>query len=205
MSQQEEWVVCRIFQKSAAAKKPQQTESSQQSMDSPNCDTNTTINMHDFGDFDHLPNLNSVANSSTNHIPMQNYNNNNIIDQNNNINNLNMNMNWAAARETAASTIPSLSWPSNLLNSNLSMNSLLLRALQIKSYQQQREATSADYSFMPQGVLLSHFGTDHNNSNFSSNNILPAAATVAASSSAKALDSVEQEHQEQPFNLDSIW
>lgn len=100
---------------------------------------------------------------------------------------MNLNMNWAAARE-AATTLPSLSWPSTLLTSNLTMNSLLLKALQLRSYQQ-REATSTDYSFLTQG--MTQFGTDLS-SNFQA-------------SSSKVLDSVQQPQQEQPFNLDSIW
>lgn len=172
--------MCRIFQKSATVKKPQQTTSSQQSLDSP-CDTNTMVN--EFGHFDHLPNLNNIANSSTmmNNISLQNYTNEN---------NLNMPIN---------TLLPSsLSWPSGLLSSNLSMNSLLLKALQFKNYQQ-REITSStnlDYtSFMPQGISTP-YGTDFT-PNF-----------AASSSTSKGLDNSlqqQQEHQEQPFNLDSIW
>lgn len=179
----EEWVVCRIFQKSATVKKPQQTTSSQQSLDSP-CDTNTMVN--EFGHFDHLPNLNNIANSSTmmnNMISLQNYTNEN---------NLNMSIN---------SLLPaSLSWPSGLLSSNLSMNSLLLKALQFKNYQQREITTSTtnlDYaSFMPQGI-----GTPYGTSDFTQN-------FAASSSTSKGLDNSlkqQQEHQEQPFNLDSIW
>ncbi|KAA8541225.1 hypothetical protein F0562_025168 [Nyssa sinensis] len=182
----EEWVVCRVFQKSTTVKKPQQTPSSQQSPDSP-CDTNTIGN--DFGDIE-IPNLNRIASSSSgiSNVSLQNYNNMN----------LNLNANWTAAREAAS--LPSLpAWPSSLLSSNLSVNSLLLRALQLRSYQP-REATSTDYSFLSQGI--SHLGTD-----FSSN---------FTASSSKDLDSVQQQlppppqpplppPQEQPFNLDSIW
>ncbi|KAA8525318.1 hypothetical protein F0562_007173 [Nyssa sinensis] len=91
----------------------------------------------------------------------------------------------AAAREAAS--LPSFpAWPSSLLSSNLSVNSLLLRALKLRSYQP-REATSTDYSFLSQRV--SHLGTD-------------VSLNFTASSS-KDLDSVQQ--QQQPFNLDSIW
>ncbi|GFZ12220.1 NAC domain containing protein 58 [Actinidia rufa] len=149
----EEWVVCRIFQKSSTTKKPHhQTPSSQPS--SP-CDTNSVAN--EFGDIE-LPNLNSMANSSNaiTEASLQNYN---IA------NNSSMNMNWSAG----------------LLTSNLSMNSLLLRALQHSSYNQPGEATNIiDYTYMPQGI--SHFGADF-------------SANFPAGSSSK----------EQPFNLDSIW
>ncbi|XP_062158966.1 NAC domain-containing protein 92 [Alnus glutinosa] len=176
-STKEEWVVCRIFQKSAV-KKPQQAPSSQPCLDheSP-CDTNSIAN--EFGDIE-LPNLNSIANSSTgfcNIISPQGYNSD--INNKVNMNNMNLNMNWGA---------PSLSWPSSLLSSGLSVNSLLLKALQLRSYQP-REATSTDYSYMPQG--FSHFGND-------------LTANLQPSSS-KVLESAQQQQAEQPFNMDSIW
>lgn len=192
---QEEWVVCRVFQKSnsSAVKKPQQAQSSQPSLGSP-CDTNSMVN--EFGDIDQLPNLNTMANFSSgfnNNIPTQSYN----TDNNLNMNIHNLNMNWAAARE-AATTLPSLAWPSSLLSPNLSMNSLLLKALQLRStYNQAREATSSDHNSLiqplPQGI--SRFECDHLNSNFQ------------ASSSSKVLDNSlpPQSQPEQPFNLDSIW
>ncbi|KAE9463919.1 hypothetical protein C3L33_04202, partial [Rhododendron williamsianum] len=114
--------------------------------------------------------------------------------------NMNLNMNWPAAREATSNAINQTlsSWPSSLLNQNLSMNSLLLRALQLRSYQQREATNNIDYSsYMPPGI--SQFGTD-----FSSN--FPAAGA-----SSKVLDSVQQQQQqqqqpqEQPFNLDSIW
>lgn len=185
-------MVCRVFHKCSTVKKPQQTQSSQPSfVDSPG-DTNTVTN--EFGDIE-LPNLNSIANSSSamSNISLQNYNSGG--DMVNSNMNMNLNMNWPAAREATSNAINQTlsSWPSSLLNPNLSMNSLLLRALQLRSYQQ-REATNIDhYSYMPPGI--SQFGTD-----FSSN--FPAAG-----SSSKVLDSVQQQQQpqEQPFNLDSIW
>ncbi|XP_031259334.1 NAC domain-containing protein 87 [Pistacia vera] len=191
----EEWVVCRIFQKSnsSAVKKPQQEQSSQPSLGSP-CDTNSMVN--EFGDIDQLPNLNTMANLPSgfnSNIPTQSYN----TDTNLNMNIHNLNMNWAAARE-AATTLPSLAWPSSLLSPNLSMNSLLLKALQLRStYNQAREATSSDHNSLiqplPQGI--SRFECDHLNSNFQ------------ASSSSKVLDNSlpQQSQPEQPFNLDSIW
>ncbi|GMY15328.1 NAC domain-containing protein 92 [Fagus crenata] len=181
-STKEEWVVCRVFQKSAV-KKPQQTPSSQPSLGSP-CDTNSIVN--EFGDIE-LPNLNNIANSSSGftNISPHSYN-----SDNNNVNmNMNLNMNWAAVREAAAS-LPSLPWPSSLLSSGLSVNSLLLKALQLRSYQP-REATNADYSYMPQG--FSQYGSD--------------LSTNLQASSSKILESVQQQQQqpEQPFNMDSIW
>ncbi|KAK4844860.1 hypothetical protein QYF36_025184 [Acer negundo] len=193
-SHKEEWVVCRVFKKSSSVvKKPHQTPSSLPSLESP-CDTNSIVN--EFGDIDQLPNLNSIANLSSgfsNNIPTQSYScTDNTVNMNMNMN-LNMN-NWAAARE--ANTLTSLSWPSSLLSPNLSMNSLLLKALQLRNYQA-REATSSDNSFLAgQGLGFSRFENDHLSSNF-----------IQASSSSKVLDSVPvaQSQPEQPYNMDSIW
>lgn len=231
---QEEWVVCRVFQKSIALKKPQQiTSSSPQSVDS-QCDTNSIAN--EFGDVE-LPNfMNNIANSSSgfisNNMSIPQSINCNIID--NNINNdvnmisttLNMN-NWLGAREAAASgaILPAAglaSWPSSLLSpSNLSsVNSLLLRALQLRSsgastnstiYQQPiRDATAGleDHysSFIAtqqqqqqQGLMSHHFQTDHN--------INQSNLHASSSSKDQIMDSEpqSQQHPEQPFNLDSIW
>ncbi|KAM1340649.1 hypothetical protein TB2_039292 [Malus domestica] len=233
-SSKEEWVVCRVFQKSISAlKKPQQATTSshqQPSIESPCDDTNSIVN--EFGDIE-LPNLNSNinANSSSgfsNNISSPPSYYSNIIDHSkNNINdvtNMSLNMNWAAtaAREAAVNAV---SWPSSLLSpSNLSVNSLLLRALHLRSstnnngsnYQprdtnhgQATAGTSTlDYSsyntMQQQGMMPSishHIGSsttmDHINSKFQ-----------ASSSSIKdqMMESMPpQQHSEQPFNLDSIW
>jgi hypothetical protein len=167
---QEEWVVCRVFQKSTEVKKPQQEPSSQQSLGSP-CDTNSIVN-DKFGD---------IANSSSgfHNILAHSYNNESNV-------NMDSHMNWAAAREAA--TLPSLAWPSGLLNTNLTMNSLLLKALQLRSYQQ-REATTTNYSFLTNGIPH-EFGA--------------ALGSNFQASSSKVLDSAPQPQQEQPFSLDSI-
>ncbi|KAL6177866.1 hypothetical protein ACLB2K_049387 [Fragaria x ananassa] len=233
----EEWVVCRVFQKSIALKKPQQmTSSSPQSVDSPG-ETNSMLN--EFGDVE-LPNfINNVANSSTtgflSNISIPQGNNYNIIDSkiiNNDVNMMNTSLhmnNWLGAREAAATgaILPAAalgSWPSSLISpSNLSsVNSLLLRALQLRSsnastnstiYQQAIRSDDAaagledHYSYFVEAQqqqqrqpgLMSHFGSDHNMN----------SSNVQASSSSKdqIMDSMpqSQQHPEQPFNLDSIW
>lgn len=114
----------------------------------------------------------------------------NSSDDNLNMNmNMNMNMNWVAAAREAAN-LPSISWPSSLLNPNLQMNSLLIKALQLGNYRPREAENTENYSFLPQGVP--NYGTE-----FSSN--------FQASSSSKVLESLQQQQQqEQPFNLDSI-
>ncbi|KAL3529280.1 hypothetical protein ACH5RR_008602 [Cinchona calisaya] len=182
----EEWVVCRVFQKSAIVKKPQ-APSSPQSLESR--DTNTMAN--ELGDIE-LPNFSTLVANSTNGILSS------ISPQNFSSGNLNNAINWAAIREVA-SALPSLSWPSpNLLSTdtNLAMSTpLLLRALQLRNYQFREATTATDYSFMPQGSIYNQFGYD-----FSSN-------LAASSSSNRILDPfLQQQPQEQPFNLDSnIW
>ncbi|TKY60929.1 CUP-SHAPED COTYLEDON 2 [Spatholobus suberectus] len=186
-SSKEEWVVCRVFQKSSAPKKPHQTSSSQPSQESP------TSMVNEFGDVD-LPNLNSIANSSSSftNVAGQTYN---VGGDPSNVNtNMNLTMNWPSATE-----VPSLPWPSGLLNPNLSVNSLLLKALQLRStYHQQREAVASDHfaPYVPQGLISHNIGTDHHHH-------LPPNLN-ASSSSSKALESCVPQ-QEQPFNMDSIW
>ena len=188
-------MVCRVFQKSLQVKRPQQTPSSQP--ESP-CDTASMVN--EFGDVE-LPNLiNNIANSSsdgiTNNISGQTFFNADLINSVNT--NMNLAMNWPVASEVIqVPTLPSLPWPSGLLNPSISVNSLLLKALQLRSYQQIEAAAAAatDHliaSYMPQGVSQ-HVGT----------NLISSSLT--ASSSSKVLECVPQQQQEQPFNLDSIW
>ncbi|KAF7836906.1 Protein CUP-SHAPED COTYLEDON 2 [Senna tora] len=173
----EEWVVCRVFQKSSATKKTQQTSSSQPSIDSPNCDTNNSL-VNEFGDVD-LPSLNTSINNPNSSIAFSTiYNNDHTT-----------NMNWPATTDL-------LPWSSALLNPNLSVNSLLLKALHLRNCQQ-REAAAlttdhfASYMQQPQGVPQV-MGTDN--------------LRLAASSSSKVLECTpQQQQQEQPFNLDSIW
>lgn len=170
-------MVCRIFQKSSSVKKPQQLPSSPPSLESPS-DTNPNAILNDFSDIE-LANLNtSIANSSNGfaNISAQNYDIDNSIHLDMN---MNMNMNWPAA--------PTLPWPSNLLSSNLSMNSLLLKALQFRSYQQREP----DYSFLPQEI--SQFGNE-------------LSSNFTASSSSKVLDpALQDQQQDRPFNLDNMW
>ncbi|XP_071691264.1 NAC domain-containing protein 100 [Rutidosis leptorrhynchoides] len=170
----EEWVVCRIFQKSSAAKKPMASVSSPQSMDSPG---DTNVMMNDYEDYE-LPMLNSIANSSSN-LSFHNY----AMDNTNLNTNMNLNM-------SLASGLPSLSWPSaNLLNPNLPMNALILKELLLRTYQQ-REAANFDIQLMSQGNI-SHFNND-------------ASPSLHAASSIRTYESLQQHNQEQPFNLDSM-
>ncbi|KAK7320032.1 hypothetical protein RJT34_04761 [Clitoria ternatea] len=158
-SSKEEWVVCRVFQKSSSAtKKAQQTSvSPQQSEESPN---------NEFGDVD-LPNLNTLITNSS------------IAP-----NNTNMMLHWPE--------VPSLPWHSQtqLLNPNLSLNSLLLKALQLRTstYQQTEPTTTDHFAAYP------HQSYHH----------LITSNDLSASSSSKALESCMPQ-QEQPFDMDSIW
>ncbi|CAK9329987.1 unnamed protein product [Citrullus colocynthis] len=208
----EEWVVCRVFQKQNTPKKPQQSSSSQPSLSSP-CDTNSNVN--EFGDIE-LSNFNNSNNTSSsgnfnNIISSQTYENSNMI--NNNMMNVNMDMNlnlnnWATPTNYDQ-TLPSLSWPLNsnnlLSSSNLSMNSLLLKALQLRTFQQQRDNVLASSSssttfnninYDQPNIIHSQFGTTNDHLSFQ------------ASSSSKVFESSsqqQQQQQEQPLNLDSLW
>ncbi|CAH2053390.1 unnamed protein product [Thlaspi arvense] len=121
----EEWVVCRVFKKSTATKKPQeqQPQSSQPSFGSP-CDANSSM-ANEFDDIE-LPNL--TSNSSTvdyNHL--HHYSQSNLYSQDitTSTAGLNMNMNMA-------NNLPT--WTTSLLGPPLSpINSLLLKAFQIRN------------------------------------------------------------------------
>lgn len=164
----EEWVVSRVFQKSAAAKKPQRSSSSP-SPESP-CDTTSIVN--EFGDIE-FPNLSTQS-----------------YDANMNMNmNLNMDM---------GSTLP-LSWPSSSLTSNLAMNSLLYKALQLRgSYGQPRDLlTGMEFSsspFLSQGIpqQLANGGLGSGNYH-------------QVSSSPSTAPQSQQPQQEQQFDLESMW
>ncbi|XP_074278838.1 uncharacterized protein LOC141602463 isoform X1 [Silene latifolia] len=197
----EEWVVCRVFQKTTTIKKPQPNSPSQDS----NEDTNT--NPNEYGDID-LSNINSLSSTSTlgfNNLPsLQNYHNN----YNNNINNLNLNtnmnlnLNWA--KDMA--NLPQLSWPSTLLSPNLNstVNSLLLKALQFKNTYHQpppiEVTTTQEYSYLGQGLppLGGDIGSDY-----------PSSSNGKEVEGMLGHDHIDQQDQqqfqEQPFNLDSIW
>ena len=199
-------MVCRVFQKSVAAKRPQQALSSREpSVESP-CETNSFAN--EFGDID-LPNLNCMANSSSSTIHSNNISMQGFVANNNNINLANMmslnNMNWT-------NSLPSLSsWPSNLLSPNLSMNSLLLKALQLRNngvnYHQPRELPNIGHdNFISYNNLAqqenSQFGTDHIST---TTNFQLASSSSSPKITNNVVDSASQAQPEQPFNLDSIW
>ncbi|CAL0322227.1 unnamed protein product [Lupinus luteus] len=194
----DEWVVCRVFQKSISAKKPQQTMISSSQPESP-CDTTSMVN--EFGDVDLPNNLNSIVNSSsafTNINLGQPYNTG--------LSNVNTNMNLTMNWPSEVPSIPSFSWPSGLLNpSNISVDSLLLKALQLRSYQQQREAAAAA------AAATDHFASYSNMAQQGVSQVGThdlTSSNLNASSSSKVLECMpqqQQQQQEQPFNLDSIW
>ncbi|XP_019176842.1 PREDICTED: NAC domain-containing protein 92-like [Ipomoea nil] len=180
----EEWVVCRVFEKSSIAKKPQATSSSPQSPESP-CDTTTFASelLEDIDPPNHLPNIISWQQ------------NNNYFNNNN----------------TPITTLPLLPWPPALLSTttNLSsVNSMLFRALQLRAANQARDqqaiATTFGYSHTPQESENHHLLAQFENDFISSTNNY----AVTTASSSMVLDSVNQQEPplEQPYRLDSnIW
>ncbi|KAE8681507.1 NAC domain-containing protein 77 [Hibiscus syriacus] len=173
-----EWVVCRVFQKSAAVKKALPSSSSQPSLVSP-WDANSIVN--EFSDVE-LPNLNINTKPSSGFSDIANPSYSNTVNHAH-MNPMNLNLDFGAA---AASFPSSLSWPSTILSPNLSMNSFLLKALQLRNHQP-KDVTAVDYS-----ILSSTQGIN-----------IPPYATDLASSSKVAVPL--QQQQEQPFNMDSMW
>ncbi|KAH6801768.1 NAC domain containing protein 58 [Perilla frutescens var. frutescens] len=171
----EEWVVCRVFQKSTTVKRTQQTPSSPPSQADESA-----------GDIE-LPNFCSntmAAISPSTNIALQNYNS----DSTTNI------MNWNTATDAA---VNSVAWP--FLTTNLSMNSLLLTALQLRHHQPRGATTADNYSLLPQTNTIDQFGNhDFGSSNFDMH--------MHASTSG-VIDSIPQPPSEQPpYNLDTnIW
>lgn len=103
----------------------------------------------------------------------------------------------AIAAATANLSSP-LSWTSSLLGSNLSVNSLILRALQQRNMARD-QATSVDhqhhYSIMQQAGI----GNLENNKN-------DLSTSSFQTSFSKVLDPAQtQPQQEQQFNLDTMW
>lgn len=183
--QQEEWVVCRVFQKSSTGKRlPSSPPSLSQLVESP-CDANL---VNGLGEID-TSNLSSIVNFSNglssistnnNIITHPNTNSSNCINNSSNMNG-DMDMNWDFIDETT--NHPSIPWPTGLfMNSNFSTNSSVLRALQFAC---QPQEASGLKSLVAQGDRFAA----NSNSNFPS------------SSSSIGTNSIQQ----RPFHLDSIW
>ncbi|KAK4793974.1 hypothetical protein SAY86_011968 [Trapa natans] len=198
----DEWVVCRVFQKRTSMKivKPEE----QLSMDSP-CDTAPS----EYTDIDfQSPNL---VNSShyVNNIsvlpnqPLTSIDNNNALHSYLNENN---NLAWEATRGLAGAVAadqpqPQLPWPSSFLSStNLAINSLILKVLQLKS---DAAMNSSDYGHHHQQALLQAHqfstagGIDMGTSSF--NNLGPCSISKQQQ---QQQGGDHQPQQEQPMNWD---
>ncbi|KAL5707730.1 hypothetical protein ACHQM5_018594 [Ranunculus cassubicifolius] len=130
----EEWVVCRVFQKSTTVRKPRQDSL----LDSP-CDNITMVNDYEEVELSPMDGLTRCSRTIEN--------------------NMDINMNWTSTSEDVNN--PLLYWPSSLLASSASINSMLLAALQLRGYQ----ASSIDLNdTLAQGnhQLDTHFGTSAN-------------------------------------------
>lgn len=142
----EEWVVCRVFQKSSADRRSPSSPSYLPTLES-SSDTNL---MNELGEID-MPNLSSLVSSSSN---------------------MNMNINWSLTNEME--NHQSLLCTSNILHPNFSpTNSSILRALQLSSYQPRQAMDPNSNSFAAQ---LECFGTNFNsNFDASSSKIVDSA------------------------------
>ncbi|KAI3893010.1 hypothetical protein MKX03_008624 [Papaver bracteatum] len=196
----DEWVVCRVFKKCSAGKRPLQTSSPMHhSPDSP-CLDNTDTFVNEFGDMEY-PQLNNCLTSSA-----ASFNATSLISNNNyDNNNADTNMNWVSARpsEQQINPLPSplLNWPSSLLTmnpANYSMNSMILNALQLgaAATYQAREAMPPSTANI--NTLLAQQGGDIHP--FVGSNYSPNIPSSSASPTKVVMDS-----QQQSFNIDSIW
>ncbi|KAM6568027.1 hypothetical protein CsatB_016012 [Cannabis sativa] len=188
----EEWVVCRVFQKSNGVKKPQQTQSSHEpSIDSPCDDTNSILNYNnnDINEFrdniniDHHHHMIIPNNNFDHHQQQQGFINNNNNMTMMNLNNINNNINPLIIPSLNSSS----SWNySNLLNnSNInnlssSMNSFILKALQLRNNINNNNNNNNNNNVYS------------NNNNNNNNNVIDLSTTTSS------------QLQEQPFTLDSF-
>ncbi|KAI4339009.1 hypothetical protein MLD38_023999 [Melastoma candidum] len=151
----EEWVICRVFEKTNVVKKSQPMPSDEQSPDSP-CQTNSAL--HDqIGDLEHMPNLidgnpNMPPVGFTNNIPTQIH-----TSQDNHPQALfpSSDLSWTSyIRDQAAAISP-------LLTSRLAVNSFLLKALQMKTYHPQLPSGN-EYPLIPNAIIPNpQFGGQH--------------------------------------------
>ncbi|KAL6010886.1 hypothetical protein ACLOJK_001328 [Asimina triloba] len=178
----EEWVVCRVFQKSANGKKMPQSPTALPPLLESSCDT---AMLSELGEID-TSNLNGIVsfssgfnnistNDNSNNTTTNNNSNTPIPTNNNSNSNMNMDMNWDFNGQNA--NHPSVTWPSSLLNSNFSTNSTILRALQFNSN-----------SFSAQGDCF----------------VPSLNSSIHASSSSKAADFAHAQPQNS-FGLEAIW
>ncbi|KAK4750489.1 hypothetical protein SAY87_003971 [Trapa incisa] len=209
----DEWVVCRVFQKSSSVKsiKPEQSPSTQ-SLDSSPDDTNSVP--PEFTDID-FPGLStgfigSHSNNTNNVIPPNQASS--FIDNNDILSNLNnSNITWAADGELAAMA-PShhthLPWSSSsslLSSTNVAVNSLILKALQLKSL---AAISSSGYGYNPPRPILQpqpqpavpaapeHYGAGTLD--------LGASFKMPSSSSQQQQCVDQQQHQDQSFSWASF-
>ncbi|XP_058088681.1 NAC domain-containing protein 92-like [Magnolia sinica] len=172
----EEWVVCRVFQKSSTGKKPPPLmESSNElgEIDMPDLSTLISPSVS----------LNAISNATGS---SNNHNNNNGSNSNNNHNNnnmdINMDVNWGFGGEMTNHSSPTL--PSSMLNSNLLSNSSILRALHYNSYQPRESA----------GVIVDPFSAQGERFRTNLNSNFPASSSTGISSV-----------QQPPFHHASVW
>lgn len=191
---QDEWVVCRVFQKSSSMKivKPEE-----QSMDSP-CDTSSAPSEFtdiDFPSTNFIDSNHYINNSVSPHQPSSSIDNNNSLLSYLNENNLT----WEATRGLAAAAAPPppLPWPSSFLSStNLAMNSLILKVLQLKSV---AALNSSDYGHHHQHPLLQPQVAMPSAHQFGGGTGMGAGLNVPSSSS-KQQQGGDQPQQEQSMN-----
>ncbi|XP_030460107.1 protein CUP-SHAPED COTYLEDON 1-like [Syzygium oleosum] len=138
------WVVCRVFQKSLAMKKPQ-TASSPPSPDSPiGEDTIANYYGEQMETDNSSPNIIIATSGAFSNLPSGLACNSDTI--------FNNNLNWPTTREQTSLPLPP-PWPSGFRSSNAPWNSLILKALQLRTFQPREvAATMPDYSLLSHGT-----------------------------------------------------
>lgn len=156
------WVVCRVFQKSVAAKKLQ-TASSPPSPDSPNGEDTTADYYGDQVETNNNSPSTIIATSGA-------FSNLPSGLACNSYTSLNNNLNWPTTREPTSLLPPS--WPSGFPSLNSPWNTLLLKALQLRTFQPgDVTATMPNYSLPSHGT--SPFAHDPSTNYRSDNSLEP--------------------------------
>lgn len=133
--QQEEWVVCRVFQKSTTNRPPMSPPVSNSAHDS-SCEDSM---VNELGEID-IPNMSEFLSPSSRFTPGPTTNFNSEME-------MNANMNWNSCTSYGTNHC---SWPSISMTSTTLANPMILRAFQLN--QQQQEKTTSILNSMAMQV-----------------------------------------------------
>lgn len=122
--QQEEWVVCRVFQKNATNNRPPMSPPVSNSANESSCEDSM---VNELGEID-IPNMSEFLSPSSGFAPGSTTNFNSELE-------MNTNMNWDSSTSYDTNQC---SWPSIPVTTTTLANPMILRALQLNQQQQEK-------------------------------------------------------------------